>query len=160
MAGRTVGSSCFIFPLPRPESSAEVCKAFGGRKCCLLTDLVTSAACALCLPCSCRSHQRSCSTKLPSFHAVSAKFPLFSSSPLQISPSSLGLGLTSNEAMAGHGRRQSRGPIFSFTIDAVRALTRAGSWRGSLVHFERGDTAYTKVQPSAWKMKTSLLPKS
>ena len=40
--------------------------------------------------------------------------------------------------MAGHSRRHSRGPIFSFTIDVVRPLSGVGSRQGSSIVSQKG----------------------
>jgi hypothetical protein len=101
---------------------------------CLPVDFMVFAVRAWCLPYSSWACQSSSSNKLRSLHAISGKFPLFLCSAGQTSPLSSGQSLISDEAMAAHSRRHSRGSIFSFTIDAVRSLSHVGSRQGSSKH--------------------------
>jgi hypothetical protein len=57
---------------------------------------------------------------------------------------SLGKSLASDGVMAGQSRRRSRGSIFSFTRDAVRSLSRAGSRQGSSNSFQSRITQLTQ----------------
>ena len=62
-----------------------------------------------------------------------SRFAVFA---IHIFPWSPGEGLASDGVMAGQSRRRSQGSIFSFTKDAVRSLSRAGSRQGSSNSFQ------------------------
>ena len=129
---------------PEPRSWSEVFEIFDERESCLPAGFMCYSPF---VPGAFRAHPPPVNNPAPANPHLSILSPgtfspcCFAIHTFSWSP---GEGLASDGVMAGQSRRRSRGSIFSFTRDAVRSLSRAGSRQGPSNSFQNRVTQLTQ----------------